>query len=380
MTFERHYLDWNATAPLRGEARAAMLEAMDLVGNPSSVHAEGRRARRIIEDAREKVAALIGAKPAEVVFTSGATEANNWVVGRTWAAVLFSRLEHPSVVAPALASDGESVELKVTGEGVLELADLELWLSNHRDRLARTPGRTLLAIQAANNETGIIQPLEAATRLAAEYGVLTLSDAVQAAGRLPIDFSSSQLSFVTLSAHKLGGPKGVGALVVRDGAPLPPRIIGGGQERGRRAGTENVAAIAGFGAAAAAARGEIDYFGSLRGLRDRLERAVIAASPAAAIVGAPASRLANTTCIALPGRTAETLVAALDLSGVAVSAGSACSSGKVTASPVLAAMGLSSEMARAAIRVSIGPSTTSDDIDAFVVAWGRIARPAANAA
>ncbi len=163
MTFERHYLDWNATAPLRGEARNAMIEAMDLVGNPSSVHAEGRRARRIVEDAREKVAALVGAKPAEVVFTSGATEANNWVVGRTWAAVLFSRLEHPSVVAPALASDGEIVELKVTVDGVLDLADLQQWLASHRDRLARTPGRTLLAIQAANNETGVIQPLEAET-------------------------------------------------------------------------------------------------------------------------------------------------------------------------------------------------------------------------
>lgn len=380
MTFERHYLDWNATAPLRAEARAAMLEAMDLVGNPSSVHAEGRRARRIVEDAREKVAALAGASPTDVIFTSGATEANNWVVGRTWATILFSRLEHPSVVAPALASDGGIVEVKATAAGTLDLGDLERWLAANAEAVGRMSGRFLLALQAANNETGVVQPVEAAAELMAAHGGHTLSDAVQAAGRLPLEFAASRLSFLALSSHKIGGPKGVGALIVRDGAPLPPRIIGGGQERGRRAGTENVAAIAGFGAAAIAACGEIGYFGSLKGLRDRLEGAIREATPNAVIVGAESDRLANTTCVALAGRSAETLVASLDLSGVAVSAGSACSSGKVTASPVLAAMGLSADLARAAIRISIGPSTTSEDIDAFASAWRRNARPAANAA
>jgi cysteine desulfurase len=380
MNGRRAYLDWNATAPLRSEARAAMLAALDEVGNPSSVHAEGRRARRIVEDAREKVAHLAGAQPSEVVFTSGATEANNWAVGRAWAAVLHSRLEHPSVTAPALAGDGESVELPVRRDGRLDLASLEAWLAACRDRLAKAPGRALLALQAANNETGVVQTVAEAGAVAAAHGLAVLCDAVQAAGRLPLAFSGSSLTFMTLSAHKLGGPKGVGALVVRDDAPLPPLLVGGGQERGRRAGTENVAAIAGFGAAAVAAAGEIAYFGSLAGLRDDLEAAVLGATPQAIVVGRDVPRLANTSCIVLPGRAAETLVAALDLSGIAVSAGSACSSGKVSASPVLAAMGYGSDLARSAIRISIGPSTTPEDIEAFVAAWTRITRPAARAA
>lgn len=380
MTFARHYLDWNATAPLRPEARAAMIEALDLVGNPSSVHAEGRRARRIVEDAREKVAHLVGARPAEVVFTSGATEANNWVVGRTWNAVLYSRLEHPSVVAPALASDGQAVELPALASGVIDLGSLAAWLEAHKETLQRAPGGTLLALQAANNETGVVQPVADAVALAATYGVLVHVDAVQAVGRLPTDFAASKSSFLAISGHKLGGPKGIGALVVRSGAPLPPRVIGGGQERGMRAGTENVAAIAGFGAAAAAAAGEIGYFAALGGLRDRIEAGVIQASPGAVVIAQDSERLPNTTCLALPGRTAETLVAAFDLTGVAVSAGAACSSGKVQASPVLAAMGLSRDIARGAIRISIGPATTVEDIDAFVAAWVRITRRAAQAA
>lgn len=380
MSFTRHYLDWNATAPLRPEARVAMIEALGVVGNPSSVHAEGRQARRIVEDAREKVAQLVGARPAEVVFTSGATEANNWVLGRAWGSVLYSRIEHPSVVAPALANEGESVELPVTSGGVLNLAALAAWLEAHGDELTRSPGRTVLALQSANNETGVVQPVEEAVILAASRSVLVHVDAVQTAGRLPIDFAGSGISFLAVSGHKIGGPKGVGALVVRPGAPLPPRLIGGGQERGQRAGTENVAAIAGFGAAAAAATGEIGYFAALGGLRDRLETAVIQATPEAVVIGQDSRRLPNTTCLGVPGRTAETLVAALDLAGIAVSAGAACSSGKVQASPVLAAMGLPRETARGAIRISIGPATTAEDIDAFVAAWIRITRRAAVAA
>jgi cysteine desulfurase len=207
-----------------------------------------------------------------------------------------------------------------------------------------------------------------------------MTDAVQAAGRLPLEFGRSSLTFMTISGHKLGGPKGVGAVIARVDAPLPPLLIGGGQERGRRAGTENVASIAGFGAAAAAAAGEVAYFLALAGLRDTLELAVRRTTPEALIIGAGAPRLANTSCIALPGRSAETLVAALDLSGIAVSAGAACSSGKVGPSPVLAAMGLPPDIARSAVRVSIGPSTMPEDIDAFIGAWARITRPAIAAA
>lgn len=380
MTFVRHYLDWNATAPLRPEARAAMIEGMDLVGNPSSVHAEGRRARRIVEDARDKVASLVGASAQDVVFTSGATEANNWVVGRRWDTVLYSRLEHPAVTAPALAAEGDAVELAVTSEGFLDLASLEAWLEGHKTRLEKAPGRTVLCLQAVNNETGVVQPVRAAAAMASRYGVLVHCDAVQAVGRVPVSMADLGITYLAISGHKLGGPKGVGALVLKSGAPLPPRIIGGGQERGMRAGTENVPAIAGFGAAAAAAAGEVAYFSALGGLRDRLEEAVIRATPETVIVGRGSLRIANTTCLALADRTAETLVAGFDLSGIAVSAGSACSSGKVTASPVLAAMGLPAALARGAIRISIGPLTTGEDIDAFISAWTRITRRAANAA
>lgn len=376
-SFARHYLDWNASAPLRPEARSAMLAAFDLVGNPSSVHAEGRRARRIVEDAREKVAHLVGAKPAEVVFTSGASEANNWICGRAWDSIVTSRLEHPSVVAPVLASQARTLELPVGQSGRIDVARLDAWLAAHHERLSQAPGRTLLALQSANNETGVIQPLQDAADLAAAHGLVVMTDAVQVAGRLPLEFGRSSLTFMTISGHKLGGPKGVGALIARVDAPLPPLLIGGGQERGRRAGTENVASIAGFGAAAAAAAGEVAYFSALAGLRDRLEIAVKRVTPEAVVIGAGVPRLANTTCLALPGRTAETLVAALDLSGLAVSAGAACSSGKVGPSPVLAAMGLSPDIARSAVRISIGPSTMPEDIDAFVAAWTRITRPAA---
>ena len=283
-------------------------------------------------------------------------------------------------VAPALASDGQAVELPALASGVIDLGSLAAWLEAHKETLQRAPGGTLLALQAANNETGVVQPVADAVALAATYGVLVHVDAVQAVGRLPTDFAASKSSFLAISGHKLGGPKGIGALVVRSGAPLPPRVIGGGQERGMRAGTENVAAIAGFGAAAAAAAGEIGYFAALGGLRDRIEAGVIQASPGAVVIAQDSERLPNTTCLALPGRTAETLVAAFDLTGVAVSAGAACSSGKVQASPVLAAMGLSRDIARGAIRISIGPATTVEDIDAFVAAWVRITRRAAQAA
>jgi len=363
----RVYLDWNATAPLRREARTAVVAALDATGNPSSPHAEGRRARAIIEDAREQVAALVGARPAEVVLTSGGTEANNAVLAGHWEAILACRIEHDSVLAPARKSGSDFIEIPVGRDGVVD-----------GDALARQTAkargtRALVSLQTANNETGALQPVAAAAAMAREHGLAMHTDAVQAAGRISIDMRALGVDYLTLSAHKLGGPKGVGALVIRDGAGLPAFIAGGGQERRRRAGTENVAAIAGFGAAAAAARADLAHIDRVRALRDRLEAEARQVTPAAVVVAGEADRLPNTTSLALPGTSAETLVIAFDLAGIAVSAGAACSSGKVGASHVLDAMGLAPEIARAAIRVSLGQDTTERDVAAFVAAWSRIA-------
>lgn len=368
MTSARTYLDHNATAPLRREARAAMLSALDVVGNPSSPHGEGRRARALVEDAREAVAALVGARPADVVFTSGGTEANNTVLAGGWQAILVAGVEHDSVLAPARNSGARIVELAVGSDGVIAADGLAGALRQ------TSAGRRLLSLQMANNETGVLQSVGSAARQAREAGFAVHTDAVQAAGRMPIDFAGVGVDYLTLSAHKLGGPKGVGALVMRDGAALPSLIAGGGQERRRRAGTENVAAIAGFGAAAIAARAELHRMQRVGALRDGLEREVRAVTPEAIIVGAAADRLANTTSLALPGASAETLVIALDLRGIAVSAGAACSSGKVGVSHVLAAMGLAPEIARAAIRISLGTQSTEQDIARFLGAWAHLAR------
>ncbi|MCL4764766.1 MAG: cysteine desulfurase [Hyphomicrobiaceae bacterium] len=369
MSSIRTYLDHNATAPLRPEARAAMLAALDAAGNPSSVHAEGRRARQIVEDARERVAELVGARPAQVVFTSGATEANAWVLRAGWDVVMAGGIEHESVLAPARSSGAELIELPTGDIGSIAPAAVGAAL----ERGAVGSRRALLALQLANNETGVVQPVAEAAALARARGVPVHTDAVQAAGRLTIDFPGLGADTLSLSAHKLGGPKGCGALVLRDGLELAPLIAGGGQERRRRAGTENVAGIAGFGAAAAAARQDLARMSGVAALRDRLEREALAAAPGALVIGAGAQRLCNTTCLALPGVAAETMVIMLDLAGIAVSAGAACSSGKVGASAVLAAMGLPAEIARSAIRVSLGWCTSAKDIDAFLAAWAAIA-------
>jgi cysteine desulfurase len=252
MSRTRTYLDWNATAPLRREARAAMVAALDVTGNPSSPHAEGRRARAIMEDAREQVAAFVRAKPAEVVFTSGGTEANNAVLAGGWNTILLSGIEHDSVLAPARVSPAGLIEITVGTDGVVSRSSLAEQIGRKRE------GRTLLSLQMANNETGALQPVVEAARQAKAHGLAVHSDAVQAAGRLAIDMAALGVDYLTLSAHKLGGPKGIGALIVREGASLPSLIVGGGQERRRRAGTENVAAIAGFGAAAEAAGCDLD--------------------------------------------------------------------------------------------------------------------------
>jgi cysteine desulfurase len=367
MSRARTYLDWNATAPLRKEAKAAVVAALDVVGNASSPHAEGRRARGLIEDARERVAALVNARPAEVVFTSGGTEANNAVLCGGWQAILLGGIEHDSVLAPAKASGARLTELAVSTDGVVALDPLE----RHLPGLEGT--RALVSLQLANNETGALQPVGEAARLARKSKVAMHTDAVQAAGRIGVDFEALGVDYLTLSAHKLGGPKGVGALVLRDGAGLPSFIVGGGQERRRRAGTENVAAIAGFGAAAEAACADLARMEQVRALRDRLEARVREVTPEAVIIAAGAGRLPNTTNLALPGSSAETLVIALDLEGIAVSAGAACSSGKVGASHVLAAIGLAPDVARAAIRISLGHASQERDVAAFIDAWSRIA-------
>ena len=364
MSVERTYLDWNATAPLRPEARAAFVAALDIVGNPSSPHAEGRRARAIVEDAREQVAALVGAKPAEVVFTSGGTEANNAVLSAGWDAIFMAGIEHDSVLAPTRASGARIIDLEVDAGGVVR-ADAASVLAGAE--------RVLLSVQVANNETGVLQPVAEIAAGAKSRGARVHTDAVQAAGRVAIDMRALGVDYLTLSAHKLGGPKGIGALVIDERESLPPLLTGGGQERRRRAGTENVAAIAGFGAAADVAKRDLAQMQRVGALRDTLEARVKAVSPSVVVVGGATQRLPNTTSIALPGTSAETLVIALDLAGIAVSAGAACSSGKVGASHVLRAMGLEPGLARAAIRVSLGWSTSEDDIEAFIAAWSKVA-------
>lgn len=372
----RTYLDCNASTPLRAAARAAMLAAHDATGNPSSVHAEGRRARAIIETAREQVAALVGAKPSEVVFTSGAAEANNAVIAAGWKAICVSAIEHDSVLAPARACGAKVIALPVSSDGVVQLPAVAETLTH----AAQAGTRVLLSVMMANNETGIIQPVAEAAELAKSLGISLHVDAVQGPGRLPVDFASLGADTLTFSAHKLGGPRGVGALVVRDGINLPAFIKGGGQERRRRGGTENVAGIAGFGAAATEVMREREEAQRVVHLRDKLEAGVMAATPDALIIGRNAPRIGNTSCIALPGKSAETLVIRMDLEGIAISAGAACTSGKVGANAVILAMGLGESLARSAVRISLGPGTKEEDIAAFLAAWKKVTGGAALAA
>jgi cysteine desulfurase len=364
----RTYLDYNATAPLRPEARAAMLAAMDETGNPSSVHSEGRRARAIVETARERVAALVGAKPLEVVFTSGATEANAWVINAGgWDTVFACDVEHESVRTPLMESRARIVKVPVDTDGVADVTAIATGV------LCGAPiGRALVMLQVANNETGVTQPIGGVAHFARNHGLTMHTDAVQAAGRLPLDMETLGVDTLSMSAHKLGGPKGVGALIIRDGTKLANLITGGGQERRRRGGTENVVGIAGFGAAAAMAADDVLNIERIRRMRDRLEREALALSPSAAVIGAAVPRLANTTCIGLPGLSAETLVIKFDLAGVAISAGAACSSGKVGTSHVLAAQNLDPATARAAIRISLGWNTSDACVDAFLRVWADI--------
>ena len=372
MMADRAYFDWNATAPLREEAREAVCAALALTGNASSVHAEGRAARRLIEQAREEVARLVGAKSRNVTFTSGATEAN--VLALTPAIeiggrreprdrLFISAIEHPSVLSGGRFDAGQVEVLPVTSGGVLDLDALCLALSRSK--------RPLVSVMLANNESGVVQPIaEVANIVHAAGGVLHV-DAVQGPGRIACDIGALGADLMAISSHKLGGPQGAGALIRRgDVHVADPLIRGGGQERGLRAGTENVAAIAGFAAAASAAQHSNTQ--RLAALRDRFEAGLKSSTPQVVIFGENVPRLSNTSLFTVPGLKAETAIIAFDLNGVAVSSGSACSSGKVQASHVLAAMGVEPALARGAVRVSLGWSSTEAEIDALLTAWNKV--------
>jgi cysteine desulfurase len=369
----RSYFDWNASAPLRAEARSAMDAALALTGNASSVHAEGRAVRRLVEEAREQVALLVGADKKNVVFTSGATEANMLALTPALEIarrkerrdrLFVSAIEHPSVRSGGRFPMEAVEELPVTVEGILDLGAL-------KDAIKKAT-RPLVSVMLANNETGVVQPiLQIAEIVHAASGVLHV-DAVQGAGRIDCDIAQLAADVISISSHKLGGPQGAGALVCRGDLHIAePLIRGGGQERGQRAGTESVAAIAGFGAAAAAAR--VTDAARMLALRDRLEAGIKAVTPQAVIFGAKAPRLPNTTSFAVRGVKAETAIIAFDLKGIAVSSGSACSSGKVQSSHVLAAMGAEPALVRGGIRVSLGWSTTETEVDHFIETWNVLA-------
>jgi cysteine desulfurase len=369
----RSYLDHNASAPVRPEVAEAVARALELPGNPSSVHAEGRAARAALERARAQVAALAGADPAQVLFTSGGTESAAAIltpgmrrVGEAGATrLLVGAAEHPCVLEGHRFEAARVERVAVDGDGVLCLSDL-------RRRLDAGEGETvLLSLQTANNETGVIQPVAKAAALVRERGGLLHTDAVQAAGKMPLRLADLGADAVTLSAHKIGGPKGVGAVVLAsDRIEIAERLLrGGGQERGRRAGTENLPGIVGFGAAAEIAGRDLPSEASrLAALRDEAEAELLRLAPDAAIFGRAAERLPNTLAFAVPGLKAETALILFDLNGVSVSSGSACSSGKVKRSHVLDAMGVEPALAGGAIRVSFGWNSGREDVFRFAEA------------
>ncbi|MGB0697849.1 MAG: cysteine desulfurase family protein [Parvibaculales bacterium] len=366
----RTYLDYNATAPLRAEAREALVAALD-IGNPSSVHEEGRKARALVETARADVAALVSAPAETVIFTSGGTEACNLALGLRQAPageikrLLVSAIEHSAVLAAAEESVLPVELLPVTADGVVDMAALDAALQDE------TPA--LVCVMLANNETGTIQPIAEIAAKTRAHGSLLFCDAVQAAGKMPIDIFALGVDALSLSGHKLGAPMGIGALVTRPAVVVPPQLLGGGQELGRRAGSENISGIAAFAAAAKAAMRDLNDFANLAELRDDMEAALLAVQPQTEIFGKHADRLANTSCFALGGLNSETLVMALDLAGVAVSAGSACSSGKVSRSHVLAAMQAETHISKGVLRVSLGWQSNREDTEKLVDEWSKLA-------
>ena len=377
MAGTRAYLDYNASAPLLPAARAAMIAALDVAANPSSVHAEGRAARRLIEDARRDVAGLVDAQAGHVVFTSGATEAAStlltpdWQMGR--GALRMGRLYVSEADHPCLLNGGRFPATQVTRIGVdaAGIANLDA-LTAALGRHDKADGLPLVAIHAANNETGVIQPVGRIAEIVKAAGGILVIDAVQAAGRISIDMSAGYADYLILSSHKMGGPKGVGAIVAASDLMMPrPLVNGGGQEKGHRGGTENLAAIAGFGVAAREAMSGLKTIDAVARRRDEIEAIVKTLVPDAEIFGTSAPRLANTTFFAIAGIKAETAQIAFDLAGVALSAGSACSSGKVGPSHVLKAMGHGESLG--GLRVSIGAATSAEDIELFRTALAGIA-------
>ncbi|MCK1654168.1 cysteine desulfurase [Bradyrhizobium sp. 149] len=369
----RVYLDWNATTPLRAEARSAMLRAYELIGNPSSIHAEGREARRLVEDARATLATSVGALPRNVVFTSSGTEANALALspglrgpsGRPVERLLVSAIEHASVLAGGRFPADKIGQIRVTRSGVIDLDHVKALLSDGPP--------ALVSIMAANNETGALQPVAEAAGIVHGAGGLLHVDAVQALGKIPFEIKTMGADLATFSAHKIGGPKGIGALVVAEGvAGLEPVLRGGGQELNRRAGTENVAGIAGFGAAVrVAVQALTEDAERMATLRDHLENGIRAVA-GAMVFSDDVKRLPNTVLFTAPGFKAETAVIGFDLEGVAVSSGSACSSGKVQPSHVLSAMGYDPTVAQGAVRLSLGWSTEPDDINRALEAWRKL--------
>jgi cysteine desulfurase len=371
---DRVYLDWNATTPLRPEARQAMAAAWDLAGNPSSVHAEGRQARRLVEGARAAISGAVGARPQDLVFTSGGTEANALAltpglrrgVGEPAQRLLVSAIEHTSVLSGGRFPPEAIGTIQVTGSGLIDI--------DHLRRLLAVGQPALVSVMLANNETGALQPVGEVADIVHEAGGLLHVDAIQALGKIPFDIKSLRADLITFSAHKVGGPKGVGALVLAEETQgLEPLLRGGGQELGRRAGTENVAGIAAFGAATTAAMAALaGDISRLHALRERLENG-LQQTPGMIVFSAEVPRLPNTTLFTVPGLKAETAVIGFDLGGIAVSSGSACSSGKVQPSHVLAAMGFGKELAQGAVRLSMGWSTSEADIDLTLEAWRKLA-------
>lgn len=354
------YLDHNATSPIKPLIADLVQDVVRTGGNPSSQHSAGRTARKFIEDARAQVAALVRYKAQNVVFTSGATEANNIVVQGHPGPVLVSAIEHPSV----LNVRDDLVRIPVDNNGITRLDAVEDLLKTHKPQL--------VSVMAVNNETGVIQPVAAIGKLCKAHGALFHCDAVQAAGKIDIDFDAWGCDFMSLSAHKMGGLPGVGALIFRSSTPVPRLIKGGGQERRQRAGTENVPGIASMGLAAELARKDTDAFQELAALRDQVEQA-LAQSGAVVLHGQSAPRVASVSSFSVKGGSAQTLLMQFDLNGVCVSSGSACSSGSVQPSHVLQAMGVADDLAASSIRVSFGWNSAEKDVDAFLAAWQKMA-------
>ena len=355
------YLDYNATSALKPEVKRAMLDVMDLPLNPSSVHQNGREAKRLINEARAKIKSLVNAGNGQVIFTCSGTEANNLAINGNDADSYFvTATEHLSVLKPAARLRAQIIP--VNEQGIVNLSSLE-------KLLASVPGKKLVSIMLANNETGVIQPIKELANIVFKHNGYFHCDASQAVGKVAVDMQDLNVDMLTISAHKFGGPQGAASLVVKAGIEIEPQILGGGQESSKRAGTENVPAIVGFGVASELAKNDIKYFTKIKDIRDFIEQEISTLYPEALVIDRKINRLPNTTSVYMPGMKAETQVINFDLEGIAISAGSACSSGKVEVSHVLQGMGIKKEIAENTIRVSLAPNTTKDEAIRFVAVW-----------